>query len=149
MDAQLLAALQSFMTDTGAADLDPSRLKPFYRHCAQLPLNHDGRQVSLPLKSLLLNYAHLRPELKTSLVKTLHERWRRFGAEMPPSPPRVAADPPATEPVRELILPPKKTPPTNNYTDSRPVKEDWFDRLLNGVRCLFFLPLLSRERKEN
>ena len=149
MDAQLLAVLQSFMTDTGAADLDPSRLKSFYHHCARLPLAHDGRPVSLPLKSLLLNHAHLRPELKTSLAKTLHERWRRFAVGTPPSPSSVAADLPATAPVREPILPPKKAPSANNYRFFRPIKEDWFDRFLNGVRCLFFLPFLSRERKEN
>ena len=149
MDAQLLAALQSLMTDTGAADLDPSRLKPFYRHCARLPLTHDGRQVPLPLKSLLLNYAHLRPELKTSLNKTLHERWRRFAAETPFSPPRAAIDPPTTTPVDEPALPPEKAPFTRNHSFAPPVKEDWFDRFLNGVRRLFFLPFLSRERKGN
>jgi hypothetical protein len=147
MDAQHLATLQSLMTDAGLADLDPSRLEPFYRHCARLPLAHDGRQVSLPLKSLLLNYAHLRPELKTSLDKALHERWRRFAAETPSSPPRVAIDQPATEPAWEPALPPKKAPSTSRHPFSQPVKEDWFGRLLTGVRCLFLLPFLSRERK--
>jgi hypothetical protein len=140
MDSQILATLQSLLTATGAADPEPFRLKPFYHHCARLPLAHDGKHVALPLKSLLLNYTHLRQDVKISLDNALHERWRVFAAETPLPLPSVAEDRPAPDPG-----PPPPTPALNDAPSddsrptARPVKEDWFDRFLNGVRCLLFL----------
>ena len=139
MDSQILATLQSLMTGTGAADLDPPRLKPFYQHCARLPLVHDGRHVALPLKSLLLNYTHLRPEVKISLDNALRERWHFFTAETPPPLPNVAEDRPAPDPVPPPPSRLNDAPPGDSRPATRPVKEDWFDRFLNGVRCLLFL----------
>jgi hypothetical protein len=139
MDSQILATLQSLITGTGAADLDPSRLKPFYHHCERLPLIQDGKHVALPLKSLLLNYTHLRPEVKISLDNALHERWRVFAADTPPPPPNVAEDRPAPDPVPPPTPALNDAPPGDSRPTARPVKEDWFDRFLNGVRCLLFL----------
>jgi hypothetical protein len=132
MNAQLLDALRSLMTGAGETDLAPTRLKPFLAHCARRPLALDGRPVLLPLKALLLNHAYLRPEVKAALDKTLHEQWRRFTAASP-SPSVVAREPQPPAPVPEPALPDDDRPV------SRTVKEDWFDRFLNGVRCLFFL----------
>ena len=127
MDAQLLDALRSLMTGTGETDLAPSRLEPFFVHCARRPLALGGRPVLLPLKALVLNQAHLRPEVKAALDKTLHEQWRRFTAATPPS--SVVASAPGPEPAL----------PDDDRPVSRTVEEDWFDRFLNGVRGLFFL----------
>jgi hypothetical protein len=139
MNAQILATLQSLMTGTGAAELEPSRLKPFYHQCARLPLLHDGKQVALPLRSLLQNYTHLRPEVKISLDKALHERWRRFTAETSPSLPRVAEVRPVPEPVPPQSPVLNDAPPDDSRVSDLPVKEDWFDRFLNGVRGMLFL----------
>jgi len=137
MDSQLLAAMRSVVR--GAEDLDPSHLKRFYTHCARRTVVLEGRHILLPLKSLLLNYTYLRPEVKTSLDKALLERWRQFTAETPPSSPRVINDRPAPEPELPPMLAYNDAPPDDGRAAARPIQEDWFDRFLNAVRCLLFL----------
>lgn len=139
MDSQLWTTLQSLMAGSGAADLEPSCLKRFYTHCAGRPLVHDGRHLSLPLKTLLLNYSHLRAEVKIALDKALDARWRCFAAETPKSPPGVAEERQVPDPV---FSPPPACGGAASYVSPvniRPRREDWFDRFLNGVRSLLFL----------
>jgi hypothetical protein len=134
MDSHFLTALQALMTDRVAADLDPSHLKRFYTYCARRPLVLDGKPLSLPFKTLLLNHTHLRPEVKIALDEVLREQWHRFTAETSQTSPPVVEDRPASE-----LLPASGLPPADDRPESWPVKEDGFDRFLNGVRRLLFL----------
>jgi len=134
MDPQAWVTLESILVTCGEAPISGQLPRePFYEACSRKPLKCNGRTLPLPLKTILFRHVHLRPEIKAGLEAFVCAQWRLFASELPPSPPDTASvATPVAHPTRE-------GPPTEDRREFRAMPEDWFDRLLNGVRILLFL----------
>ncbi|MBC2733923.1 MAG: hypothetical protein HF981_06150 [Desulfobacteraceae bacterium] len=139
MEQQCLAILQRLLSDCGAATLEPSLLNHFYKHCARQPALRHRQLASVSLKTLLYRYPRLRPEIQVALNTFVADQWRRYTTETPL--PQVAPDAPQTDaaPTVAHAAPAPTAPPSDDRPALPAMREDWFDRFLNGVRILLFL----------
>jgi len=139
MEQQCLATLQRLLPDCGAATLAPSLLHHFYKHCARQPALRHRQLASVSLKTLLYRYPCLRPEIQAALNTFVADQWRRYTAETPL--PQAAPDAPQHDaaPTVTHAAPAPTAPPSDDPSVLPAMREDWFDRFLNGVRVLLFL----------
>lgn len=134
MDPQAWATLEALLGTCQATLSEQTPLGKFYEACSRKPLKCNRRPMPLPLKTLLLHHAHLRPDIKAGLEAFLCEQWRWFNSENPPPPP------PDTEEVATPVAhPTREDAPPEDQRERPSMPEDWFDRLLNGIRILLFL----------
>ena len=139
MEQQCLATLQRLLPDCGATTLEPSLLNHFYKHCARQPALRRRQLASVTLKTLLYRYPSLRPEIQAALNTFVADQWRRYTAETPL--PQAAPDVPQPDaaPTVPHAAPAPTAPPSDDSPALPAIREDWFDRFLNGVRMLLFL----------
>lgn len=139
MDQQCLATLQRLLSGFGAATLEPPLLNDFYKHCARQPALRHRQLADVSLKTLLYRYACLRPEIQAALNAFAADQWRRYKAET--SLPQAAPDIVQTDaaPTVPRSAPAPTAPPSEAPPALPAMREDWFDRFLNGVRMLLFL----------
>jgi hypothetical protein len=139
MEQQCLATLQRLLPDCGAATLEPSLLNHFYQRCARQPALRHRQLASVSLKTLLYRYPSLRPEIQVALNTFVADQWRRYTAETPL--PQAAPDVPQSDAASTVPdAAPAPTVPSSDHPPALPaMREDWFDRFLNGVRVLLFL----------
>ena len=139
MEQQCLATLQRLLPDCGATTLEPSLLNHFYQHCARQPALRHRQLASVTLKTLLYRYPCLRPEIQAALNTFVADQWRIYTAET--TLPQAAPDAPQPDaaPTVAHAAPAPATPPSDDPPALPAMREDWFDRFLNGVRVLLFL----------
>jgi len=138
MEQQCLATLQSLLSGCGATTLEPSLLHRFYQHCARPPALGRRQLASVSFKTLLYRYPCLRTEIQAALNRFVADHWRIYTAETPL--PQAAPDTPQTNAAATVsdAAPTPVTPPADDRPAFPAMPDDWFDRLLDGVRILLF-----------
>lgn len=139
MEQQCLATLHRLLSGCGATTPEPSLLNHFYRHCARQPALHHRQLASVSFKTLLYRYPCLRPEIQAALNTFVAHHWQIYTAETPLSqaaPDTCQTDTPPTVPD---AVPAPAAPPADDRPAFPVIRDDWFDRFLNGVRMLLFL----------
>lgn len=139
MEQQCLATLQTLLSGGGAAMIEQPLLENFYKHCARQPAVCRRHLATVSLKTLLYHYACLRPEIQATLGKFVTDHWRIYAAETPL--PKAAPDASQTDPAPTVPISASTpvAPPTVDRLTSPAIRDDWFDRFLDGVRILLFL----------
>ena len=133
VDPQAWTTLEAILVTFEATISERKTLEQFYKACCRKPLKCSGRTLPLPLKTLLFHHTHLRPEVKAGLEAFISAQWRLFASEVPPPPTGTE------EGATPFAYPTHEVSPVEGHREFRTMPEDWFDRLLNGVRILFFL----------
>jgi len=134
MEQQCLATLQTLLTGCGAARIKQPLLEGFYKHCARQPAAIHLRLAPCPLKTLLYHYHFLRPEIQNALKVFITDHWQIFAAEV--GLPDTTDAPPQSDP--DPILPSHGLSSRADQCVFQARRDDWFDRLLDGVRILLF-----------
>lgn len=134
MEQQCLATLQTFLTDGGTGAIEKPLLERFYKHCARQPLVVQRRLANCSLRTLLYHYCFLRPGVQAALAEFVAVHWQFFSAEivlpdMTDNPPQAVPDP---------VLSKHEPSPIANQCAPQGTRDDWFDRILDGVRILLF-----------
>jgi len=139
MEQQCLATLQNLLAGCGATTPEPLLLNHFYKHCARQPALRHRQLASVSFKTLLYRYPCLRPEIQAALNTFVAHHWQIYTAETPLS--QAAPDTFQTDaaPTVPDAVPAPAAPPSDDPPALPAMREDWFDRFLNGVRMLLFL----------
>lgn len=138
MEPQCLATLQTLLTDGGAGTIEQPLLERFYKHCARQPTLRFRPLATVSLKTMLYHYPYLRPSKQAALRKFVAEHWRSYTAETPI--PNAVPDAPQNDspPALPDTAPSAVASPHADRSKSPAIREDWFDKLLNGIRILLF-----------
>lgn len=134
MKTDAMVRLKSLLEGSNAAPSDQGTLEHFLKHCARRRLMMNGRQVPLPLQTLLVRWPYLQSEVKIAAETFIQNQWQRMCPEVVAVPQTEAQPASATQP--EPLLSVNDASPG---FAAPPAREDWFDRFLNGVRVLLFL----------